>query len=166
MRAHAARSDFSGGVSLLAETRLHLLWWTERPDRDDAHGVGREEKMDQRNAFSSRAEFLHAASRPGSATARHLHRLAFAQNARRHCCRRALCHSIHLYSLGAQLRLCRIRPRSVDRRDLLRIETGRARDCRRGCHSHREQGAQERRHVGNRRSVRLSRSIFFTFRSR
>ena len=106
--------------------------------------------MDRRNAFSPRAEFLHAAARAGSAATRYLYRLAFAQDAGRHRCRRPLRYSVNLYSLGAELHLCRLRSRSVDCRDLLRIEASRARDCRRGRDSHWQQSTQERCHVGNR----------------
>jgi hypothetical protein len=68
----------------------------------------------------------------------------------RHRRGRPLCHSINLYSLGAELHLCRLRSRSLDCRDLLRTEAGRARDRRRSRDSHRQQSTQERCHVGNR----------------
>src|SRR4029077_4237609 len=78
-------------VSILAETRVHLVWRTERPDRHDARRTRREKTLDRQCQVSARAKFLHVAARPGSATACHLHRLAFAQDARRRRCRRSLC---------------------------------------------------------------------------
>src|SRR5439155_10160228 len=143
-------SDLSRSLPVLVETRLCFLWRTDRPDRHDAQGGCREKEVDQRNAFSPRAEFLHAAARAGSTATRYLYRLAFTQDAGRHRRGRPLCYSINLHSLGAELHLCRLRSRSVDCRDLLRTETGRARDCRRSRDSHWQQSAQERCHVGNR----------------
>src|SRR4029450_10818185 len=93
------------GVSILVETRLHLLRRTEWADRDDACGIGREKTLDRQFAISARGEFLHAASRPGGTATRHLHRLALAQNPRRHCRRRPFRHSVNLHSLGFELRL-------------------------------------------------------------
>src|SRR6266481_1259996 len=71
-------------ISILVEARIHLVRWTDRPDCDHADRAGGEEKMDQPIAISARPEFLHAASRPRSATTRDLHRLAASQNPRRH----------------------------------------------------------------------------------
>src|SRR4030095_10433520 len=88
------------GVSILVEARLHILRRTEWADRDDAYRVGREKTLDRQRTFSARAEFLHVASRPRSASTRHLHRLAVARNARRHCRRRTFCHPVDLYSFG------------------------------------------------------------------
>src|SRR6267142_2489542 len=48
---------------------------------------------------------------------------------------------------GAQFHLCRVWKHSLDRGHLLRIETGRSCHSRRGRHSDRKQGAQERGHV-------------------
>src|SRR4030095_2862685 len=88
------------GVSILVETRLYLLRRTEWADRDDACGIGREKTLDRQFAISARAEFFHAASRPGGTATRHLHRLALAQNPRRHCRRRIVCYPIDLYFMG------------------------------------------------------------------
>ena len=63
-------------------------------------------------------------------------------------------------SFGRQLRLCRVRQHSVDRGDLLWTETGRARNCCRGCHSHWKQSPQERGHVVA-RVGRICRNLFF-----
>src|SRR4030095_2091198 len=88
------------GVSILVEARLHLLRRTEWPGRHDACGIGREKTLYRQFAISARAEFLHVASRPGGTSTRYLHRLAVAQNPRRHCRRRTFCHPVDLYSLG------------------------------------------------------------------
>src|ERR671924_52248 len=92
-------------VSILAEARIYFVRRADRADRDHANRTGRKEKMDQPVAISSRAELLHAASRSGSATARDLHRLALAQNPRRHRGRRIFCPPVDLRSLGAELHL-------------------------------------------------------------
>src|SRR6266480_2784009 len=49
-------------VSVLAETRVHLVWRTNRPDRDHANRAGRKEKMDQPVAVFACVELLHAAA--------------------------------------------------------------------------------------------------------
>src|SRR5436190_23398187 len=63
--APGAASYISRGIPLLAEAGIRLVWWTDRPDRDDACRVGREKALDRQFAISTRAEFLHVASRPG-----------------------------------------------------------------------------------------------------
>jgi len=95
------------------------------------HRIGRDKTLDRQCPVSARAEFLHVASRAGSAATRHLHWLASAQNARRHRSRRSLCYSFDLYSLGAQLRLCRVWKYPLDRGPFLRTQTGCPCDCRR-----------------------------------
>src|SRR5204863_297096 len=109
--------------------------------------ASRKQTLDLQSPISARDKFLHVASRSGSAAACHLHRLAFAQDARRYCCRRALCYSFDLYSLGAQLHLCRVWKYPLDRCHLLRTETSGPCDCCRSRHSDRKQGTQERGHV-------------------
>src|SRR5438045_6734265 len=109
-------------VSVLVETRIHLVWRTHRPDRDHANRAGRKEKMDQPVAFSARAELLHAPSRSRSAAARDLYRLAPAQSPRRYRRRRALRYSFDLRSLGSELYLRGVWKSPVDRRDLLWIK--------------------------------------------
>src|SRR6266480_1940016 len=136
--APGAASYISRSIPLLAETRIHFLRWTELPDRDDAHRVGREKTLDRQLAISARLELLHVASRPGSTATRHLYRLALASNLGRYRRRSAFRDSINLHPLGAELHLCRLWSRSLDCRGLLWIETGRARHCGRGCHSHRQ----------------------------
>src|SRR5438093_13556972 len=63
-------------IPLLVEARLHLVRWTDWPDRHHADRVGREEEMDQSVTIFTRVELLHVASRSGSDPARDLHRLA------------------------------------------------------------------------------------------
>src|SRR6266853_4836712 len=148
-------------VSVLVEARVHFVWRTDWSDRDDARRTRREKTLDRQCQVSARAKFLHVAARPGSATACHLHRLAPAQDARRRLCRRSLCYSINLFSLGAQLRLCRVWKHSMDRGDLLRTETGGPCHCRRGGHPDWKQGAQERGHVVARLGC-ICRNLFFS----
>ncbi len=74
--------------------------------------------------------------------------------------RRSLCYSFDLYSLGAQLRLCRVWKYPLDRGHFLRTQTGRPCDCRRSRHSDRKQGTQERGHVVARLG-RIRRNLFF-----
>src|SRR4029453_2371337 len=149
------------GVSILVEARLHLLRRTEWADRDDACGIGREKTLDRQFAISARAEFLHAASRPGGTATSHLHRLALAQNPRRHCRRRIVCYPLDFYFMGTFLLFRRVWSRSLDCRGLLWIETGRPRDRRRRRHSHREQGPEELYHVDN-RGRGFRRGVFFS----
>src|ERR1700720_957028 len=92
-------------VSILAEARIHFVWWPDRPDRDHANGARREEEMDQPVAISARVKLLHAAARSRSAAAGDLHRLALAPNLGRHCRRRIFCNSIDLCALDAELYL-------------------------------------------------------------
>src|ERR1700730_4894646 len=113
-----------GGVSILAEARIHFVWWPDRADRDHAKRAGREEKMDQSVAIFARAELLHAATRTRSHPTRNLHRLASAPNLGRHCRRRIFCNSVDLCALDAELHLRSVRQSAVDRRNFLRTQTG------------------------------------------
>src|SRR3954451_3901166 len=90
-------------VPILVKARVHFIRRTDRPNRDHADRVGRKEKVDQPIALFARAELLHAAARPRSATTRDLHRLALTQNPRRNCRWRAVRDSIDLCSLDAEL---------------------------------------------------------------
>src|SRR5437762_3716517 len=63
-------------IPFLVEARLHLVRWTDWPDRHHADRVGREEEMDQSVTIFTRVELLHVASRSGSDPARDSHRVA------------------------------------------------------------------------------------------
>src|SRR4029453_9948058 len=63
------------GVSILAETRIHQFWWTERANRGDACRVRREEEMGRQRAIPPCVELLHVAPRPRSAATGNLYRL-------------------------------------------------------------------------------------------
>src|SRR6266404_2308098 len=104
-RGHASRAIIRRSVSFLVKARTHLVWRTDRTDRDHANRAGRKEKMDQSVAISARAELLHAASRARGATTRHLHRLAAPQNPWRHRRRRVLRDPIDLCPVDAELHL-------------------------------------------------------------
>ncbi len=98
--------------------------WTDRGDAPDSGG---RKTLDFREPFPACAELLHVAPRPRGATARHLCRLADAQNARRHHRRRSLYSARRDLDHGAKRHLRRFRPGRRRRGTVLRFESRRAR---------------------------------------
>ncbi len=100
--------------------------------------------MGRRGAFPARAQFLHAAARPGGAKARDLSRLAAARRARRAGRRHPVRAAGRLRDAGLEPALRARARRLGDRRRAVRHQGRRAGDRDRGADPHRQARAQDR----------------------
>ena len=145
--------------------RRAVLRRAGRPDRGDASHHRRGEEVDRREPLPAGAELLHAAARPRGAAARHLHRLADAQDqgrpVRRHAVRAAGPARHH----GAVLDLRAVRPPHHRRGPVLRPEGRGPGHRHRSRAARRPPRAQEQRHAWRWRRSPSSRSSSTTCRS-
>ena len=128
--------------------RRSVLRRTGRPDRGHASHHRRGEEVDRRPAFPAGAELLHAAARPRGPAARHLHRLADAQDQGRAAGRHAVRAARPARDHGAQLDLRPARQGHGGAGPVLRPESRRAGDRDRGRAARRPARLEEQHHAG------------------
>ena len=157
---------FGEAMKVWARVAALSLRRAGRPDRGHASHHRRGEEVDRRAAFPAGAELLHAAARPRGAAARHLHRLADAQDqgraARRHAVRAAGPARHH----GAELDLRAARQGHGGAGPVLRPEGGGAGDRDRGGAARRPARARRTTPCGHWRPPPSSPSSSTTCRSR
>src|SRR2546426_506121 len=126
-RGHRIERDHEGDLLVLPQARLARLRRAGRPDRPDAPAGRRAAEVDRRGGGRPRAELLPRPARPGSAAARHLHRVQEG----RPCRRRAGGLSLHPprfhHAHGAGVDLRQLRQEAGGPRRPLGIPAGRPR---------------------------------------
>ena len=136
------------GHESVGPRRRALLRRSGGPDRGDASHHRRGEAVDRREPLPAGPQLLHLAARPRGAAARHLYRLADAQDQRRLVRRDAVRAARPGRHHGALLDL-RAAGQAHDRRGpVLRAEGRCPRRRGRGRAARRQAGAQEQRHGG------------------
>ena len=120
----AGAAEFWGGAAVLGEAGVYQFWRADRADCDHAHGTRGETALDWGRAVFTCAKFLHATAGAGGAAVGDLLRVVVAPDVGRDCGGGAVRAAVGGDFVGAELCLCRVWQRGLDRGGVSRTQGG------------------------------------------